>query len=369
MVPNSMLKLAKLAQPLMAIVIFLTAFLGSAVYAQDKPPVTPNRLLCPSMKALVKAIESLPNAKALNNPGTIPFKATEPDKKTGAPGCSWIGGTFPLPNKNPYGWMYAGEYLALTNGIILDDGRKFVMASVVVSRREWRLEDDCANINFSAKGSLPTGDRYFFFGLQRKGFDPFCRNLVNTVIEANSLNAPRRSFSDVWKSRPYWRTMIGCSDIDGLANSLDRMVNEQQVNNSDRATFGRKDRCTFRPVDEIVASRFMGLYRTSPISPTGPSFVVQIHEVVYAGRRDRELTTLLMASNAIRSRFFRLDQQCQRPVAVPTSGLRSVYLMGTRMRNVASVKISTPSGERELDGLTDTPVGIPACETDTNVYN
>lgn len=352
-----------------AFCVFLMAWLENPAAAQGNPPITPNRLACPSMKALVRAVESLPNVSAITSSQTIPKEAGQPDKKTGAPGCGWIDGKFPIPTENPIGWVYAGEYLLLTNGIDMGDGRKFLVASVVVPRRQWRLEDDCANLDIFSKSTLPTGDSYRFFGQRRKGFDPFCRNLVNTVAEASALNAPRRSFSDVWKSRPYWRTMIACSDIDGLTNSLDRMVNEQQVNNSDSATFGRKDRCTFRPVDEIVASRFMGLYKTSPMNPANPSFVVEVHEVVYMGRRNGELTTYLMASNAIRSRLLRLDPQCQRPTAVPTQGLRSVYLMGTRLRDVASVSIKIPSGERELEPLTNAPVGIPVCETDTRVYN
>ena len=354
---------------LVQICILLIVLLGSPASAQDTPKNTPTRMLCPSMKALVRAIESLPNAEAIKSNLTIPDEAGRPDKKTGAPGCLWIGGTFPIPTKDPYGWIYAGDYLALINGIILTDGRKFVIAQAVVSRREWRLEDDCSQINFAAKSVLPTGDSYRFFGMQRKGFDPFCRNLVNTVAEANALNAPRRSYSDVWKSRPYWRTMIGCMDIDGLANSLDRMVNEQQVNNSDSATFGRKDRCTFRPVDEIVASRFMGLYKTTPINPANPSFVVQVHEVVYRGRRDGELTTLLMASNAIRTRLLRLDPKCQKLTSVPTQGMRFVSLMGTSLRDVGSVVIKTPSGDQEIAALTNTPVGIAACEMEDRVYN
>ena len=354
---------------LVPIYIILMAMVVCPAAAQDSPPITTNRVICPSMKALVRAVESLPYVDAIRNNRTLPYEAGQPDKKTGAPGCTWLGGKTPIPTENPIGWVYAGDYLVLTNGIDLGDGRKFLIASVVVSRREWRLEDDCSNLDVFSKSTLPTGDSYRFFGQRRKGFDAFCRNLVNTVAEANALNAPRRSFSDIWKSRPYWRTMIACSDIDGLTNSLDRMVNEQQVNNSDSATFGRKDRCTFRPVDEIVASRFMGLYKTSPSNPSSPSFVVEVHEVVYAGRRDGELTTLLMASNAIRSRLLRLDPQCQRPTEVPTQGLRSVYLMGTRLRDVASVSIKTSFGERELEPLTNTPVGFPSCETDTRVYN
>lgn len=349
--------------------IVLTAICASTVAAKDNPPITPNRVVCPSMKALLRAIELLPNVDAIKKNSTLPPEGGQPDKKTGAPGCSWLGGKTPIPTENPFGWVYAGEYIALINGLDVGDGRKFLIASVVVSRREWRLEDDCAAVNFTFKTVLPTGDSYRFFGAQRKGFDPFCRNLVNTFAEADALNAPRRSFSEVWKSRPYWRTMIACSDIDGLTNSLDRMVNEQQVNNSDRATFGRKDRCTFRPVDEIVASRFMGLYKTVPINAGGPSFVVEVHEVVHAGRRDGELTTSLMASNPTRSRLLRLEPACQRPISVPTQGLRSVYLMGTNLRNVASVSIKTPFGERELEPLMNTPVGISACETDTKIYN
>ena len=328
-------------------------------------------MLCPSIKALERAIKSLPNADAILSARTVPDEAGQPDQKTGAPGCIWIGGNFPIPNNNPFGWLKSGDYryLFLVNGVVLNDGRKFVHATAVAPARMWRLEDDCSDIDFMVKAVLPTGENYRFFGFRRKqGFDSFCRNLVNTVVEANELNAPRRSFSEVWKSRPYRRTTIGCLDIDGLANALDRMVNEQQVNNSDVATFGSRDGCTHRSVDEIVASRFLGLYRTIPINANKLSFVVEIHHVIFINKRNGVLTSLFMATSAVRSRLLRISPECQGAISIPTKGRRQIHLMGSNLSDVDSVSIDTPSGQRQIGRLSNTPVGIAACETDERVW-
>jgi hypothetical protein len=359
----------KMHRILTILCILLAAIAGATVSAQVRPAVTTNRMLCPSIKSLERAIKSLPSADAIESARTIPDEAGQPDQKTGAPACIWIGGSFPIPHDNPFGWLKSGDYIFLVNGVSLNDGRRFVHATTVASARNWRLEDHCSSIDFMVKTVMPTGEDYRFFGFRRKiGFDPTCRNLINTVEEANELNAPRRDFSKVWKSRPYRRTTIGCQNVDGLANALDRMVNEQQVNNSDVATFGSKDGCTHRSVDEIVASRFLGLYKTIPVKDYKASFVVELHQVIFLNKRSGVLTPLFMATSAVRTRLLRIAPECQSSTLVPTRGKREVYLMGANLENVDAVDIDTPLGRRQLGGLTNTPVGMSLCETNERVW-
>jgi hypothetical protein len=155
--------------------------------------------------------------------------------------------------------------------------------------------------------------------------------------------------------------MIACQDLMGLALSLDRMVNEQQVNNSDRATFTMKNRCIFRSVDQIVASRFLGLYKTTPTNGKGPEFVVEIHEVVHINRRTGILTTAFMPTTPVRSRLLRLDEQCSSPISIPIIGRGLVYLSGAKQSRVETVTIKTPAGRTAVTSNLPGVIGIGSC--------
>ena len=353
---------------------FLMVLSGFSAVASAKSASIPtsNRLLCPSINSLERAIKILPSASAIRSASTVPDAAGLPDKKTGAPGCIWLGGKLPITIVDTIGWLYSGNYLFLVHGIGTGDGRKWLHASKVVSRQDWRLPSECSQINpfVNVKAALPTGEEYRFFGFKKKtGFDESCLALVNLQNEADVRNAPRKSFSDVWKSKPHFRNSVVCTRLDGLTTALDRMVNEQQVNNNDIATFRARDQCLSRSIDEIVASRYLGRYLTQPQDPEGKRFFVQLHEVIYINTKTGILTPLFMPTNAIRQKLMRLSGPCGTETQIPNKGRREITLYGTEIVSVKSTTIETPLGDRTLPALTNSPVGDSTCDTDRNVYS
>lgn len=362
------MKLSIMAQA--AVVAIVIGQSASVAHAQAAtPPENKSRLICRSFSSLVKAVEMLPYAQAVEKPDAIPDAAAQIDKKTGEPNCAWAGPKSKLPDTLPLGWLYAGSYTVLVGAFKdLTNNQTWIRPLVVVRKDEWRLEDHCAQSSPFIRTSVEGADSMSLFGSRvRTGFDPSCRNLVNRKIEADQLNAPPVIYSEAWRSRPQRRTIIGCMTLEALANALDPIVNEMQVINSDQMTF-RKTGCTFRPVDEIVASRFLGIYTTEPASPGGRRFGVDIHEVVYYSKQFKTLTTLLMPSHARRTEMVRRTPECQMPVRIPHRGQRNIMLTGTRLGDVAAANIQTPGGQQLLQPITYTAVGNERCETVTEVF-
>ncbi len=353
-----------------AIAVLLAAFANSvspeiaaaqraAEAAIEIPNRSPGRLACRNMKALEEAIAALPTAKS----------AERNSEGLKGEGCVWVAGNGLLPVSGPIGWRYAGNYLFLVTVVSFPDGTGMLHPAVIADRRKWRLEDECAELDvFASARILATGEKHMYFGQRRKGFDPFCVKLVDRVAEANELNQPQQSLSENWVTRPYWRNMIACQDLAGLTQSLDRMVNEQQVNNSDQATFTMKNRCIFRSVDEIVASRFVGLYTTTPASAKGPQFIVEIHEVVHINRRTGVLTTALMPTTPVRARMLRLPNECASPIAIPVRGRNAVYLSGAEMGRVEVAVVDTPAGRKVAYSNIPEVVGIQSCAKEDLVF-
>ncbi|RNJ61506.1 MAG: hypothetical protein EDM03_15500 [Porphyrobacter sp. IPPAS B-1204] len=252
-----------------------------------------------------------------------------------------------MPVSDPIGWRYSGNYMFLVTVVTLADGTGLLHPAVIADKRKWRFEDECAKMDvFATTRVMATGEKHMYFGQRRKGFDAFCLNLIDREAEADQLNQPQFDLSENWKTRPYWRNMIACQDLGGLAQSLDRMVNEQQVNNSDTATFTMRNGCIFRSVDEIVASRFLGLYRTNPVSGKSPEFIIEIHEVIHLNRRTGVLTTSLMPTTPVRTRMLNLDAECGSPIAVPVGRSGAVYLSGAERGQVEAVVVDTPGGQK-----------------------
>jgi len=317
------------------------------------PNRSPGRLACPTMKKLEAVIASLPSSEA----------AHRNDLNLNAEGCVWVAGEGLLPVSEPIGWRYSGEYLFLTTVVSFVDGSVLLHPAVIADRKKWRLEDECAKLDvFSTTRLIGTGEKHMYFGQRRKGFDGYCINLVDRVNEANELNMPQRNLSENWKSRPYWRNMIACRDIDGLTKSLNKMVNEQQVNNSDSATFAMKDGCIFRSVDEIVASRFIGLYQTSPESLSSPTFIVELHEVVHINKRTGVLVASLMPTVPLRVKMLKLSIDCASPIPVVSRSGKTVYLSGASVGQVEAVVIDTASGSKVAYSDLGTIIGNPRCE-------
>jgi hypothetical protein len=323
------------------------------------PNRSPGRLACRNMQALEEAIAALPTAQSAER---------NSDGLKGE-GCFWVAGTGLLPVSGPIGWRYAGDYLFLVTVVNLADGTGLLHPAVIADKRKWRLEDECAELDvFASARILATGEKHMFFGQRRKGFDPFCVNLVDRVAEADALNQPQQYLSDNWQTRSYWRNMIACQDLGGLTQSLDRMVNEQQINNSDSATFTMKNGCIFRAEDEIVASRFLGLYTTMPVSAKGPQFVVEIHEVVHINRRTGVLTTALMPTTPVRARMLRLPAECASPMPIPVRGRRVVYLSGAEQGSVEAAVVDTPTGRKVAYSDLPEVIGVQSCTKQDLVF-
>lgn len=332
---------------------------ATAVAGAQIPNRSPGRLLCKNMKALEGAIAALPTAQSA--------QTNSEDMK--GEGCVWAQGSGLLPVSEPIGWRYSGNYLFLVTVLPLADGTGMLHPAVIADRRVWRLEDECAEMDiFATTRVVATGEKHMYFGQRRKGFDPYCVNLVNRVSEADELNQPQRDLSENWKSRPYWRNMIACQDLGGLAKSLDRMVNEQQVNNSDTATFTMRDSCIFRSVDEIVASRFIGLYRTTPVSANSPAFVVELHEVVHINKRTGVLVTAFMPSVPVRVKLLRLGDECMTTMPVPTRSGRVVNILGAQSGQVEAAVIEGASGRKIAYSNLGEVIGIASCAKQDLVF-
>lgn len=359
------MNLARLALVAFAALCLVTATHNPAVAqraaeaAIEIPNRSPGRLACKNMKALEDAIAALPTAQS----------AERNSEELKGEDCVWMAGNGLLPVSGPIGWRYSGDYLFLVTIVNFAHGNGLLHPAVIADRRKWRLEDECSKLDLFADAKiLVTGEKHQYFGQRRKGFDPFCANLVDRVAEADALNQPQQYLSENWQTRPYWRNMIACQDLGGLAQSLDRMVNEQQVNNSDNATFTMKNGCIFRAVDEIVASRFLGLYTTTPVSGNGPQFVVEIHEVVHINRRTGVLTTALMPTTPVRARMLRLPSECTSPMAVPVRGRKVVYLAGAEPGNIEAAVVDAPGGRKVAYSDLPEVIGIQSCAKQDLVF-
>lgn len=340
--------------------VLLAGTLPATAQAQFLPNQTRNRIICKSVDSLVGYVQGLPSAAASTNREAV-RAAIRND-----PNCGWLGTNayFTEPEiGQPLGWLYAADYIFLLHALTVTTpyGSNFVHASTIVRRTEWRLPADCDVSPY--KVSLPTGDEYRFFGRTKAGMKPHCMTLVNLKGEVDRLNQPPVSYSEHWSSRPVERHMNVCRDLEGLANGLDNVVNEQQIRNNSDDVFSRRQGCYQRGVSDLVASRFMGLYWSHP-KPGKPEFWFEIYHVIYRNPTTGAVTSAYMPVNPIRNKLFDPSGLCVRSTANDPSQPRnasSIQLHGARRGVVPGVTLPAEAGGIALPTIPDTATGLDRC--------
>lgn len=111
---------------------------------------------------------------------------------------------------------------------------------------------------------------------------------------------------------------IGCLYLGGLANQLDRLRDERQVQDSDPRVFKSKSGCDVLFHLEIVASRFLGWYDTG-------TYLVPIHRVEYDNGQKG-----WRPDGAFSKRFFSLPDVCWRSWTEDKDFKRIVRIYGRR---------------------------------------
>jgi hypothetical protein len=340
--------------------LLLVGLFPTSAQAQFLPNQTRNRVICKSVDSLVGYVQALPSAAASTNREAV--RAAVRDD----PNCGWLGTNayFTEPEiGQPLGWLYAGDYIFLLHALTVNTsyGSNFVHASTIVRRTEWRLPADCDVSPY--KVSLPTGDNYRFFGRTKAGMKSHCMTLVNRKAEVDRLNQPPVSYSEHWSSRPVERHMNVCRDLEGLANGLDKVVNEQQIRNNSDDVFSRKQGCYQRGVGDLVASRFMGLYWSFPVG-NKPEFWFEIYHVIYRNPTTGVVTSAYMPVNPVRNKLFDPSGICVRSMARDSSQPRNasgIRLHGSRRGSVPGVTLSSEAGGISLPTIPDTAIGLDRC--------
>jgi len=332
----------------------------STAHAQFLPNQTRNRVICRTVDSLTVYVQRLPSVEVSTD------RAANRAALLNDQNCGWLGATAYFTEAEigqPLGWLYAGDYIFLLHALTMNtsSGSNFVHASTIARRTEWRLPADCDVSPY--KVSLPTGDNYRFFGRTKAGMKPHCMTLVNVRNEMNQLNRPPVAYSEHWSSRPHWRQANVCRDLEGMANGLDKVVNEQQIRNDSTDVFSRKQGCTQRDVRKLVASRFMGLYWSRPV-PNKPEFWFEVYHVVFRDPASGVVTEGYMPVNPVRDRLFDPSSRCvvlqSRDPAQPGPA-RNVVLNGARRGTVPGVTLPPDAGGITLPTIPSTAIGLAEC--------
>lgn len=343
--------------------LLLVSLVPTTAEAQFLPNQTRNRVICRSIDSLTTYVQRLPSVAVATDRAVV-SKALLKD-----PNCGWLGTTAFFTETEigqPLGWLYAGDYLYLLHALTVNtsSGSNFVHASTIVRRTEWRLPADCDVSPF--KVSLPTGDKYRFFGRTKAGMKPHCMTLVNVRGEIDRLNRPPVAYSEHWWSRPHWRQANVCRDLAGMADGLNKVVNEQQIINDSTDIFSRKQGCTQRDVRKLVASRFMGLYWSQP-APGKKEFWFEVHHVIFRDPASGAVTEGYMPVKPVRNRLFSPDSHCvvlqSRDPSQPGQA-GNIVLNGARIGTVAGVTLPAENGGITIPTIPSTAIGLNDCYID-----
>ncbi|WP_137871677.1 hypothetical protein [Sphingopyxis sp. 2PD] len=343
--------------------LMLVSLAPTNAKAQFLPNQTRNRVICKSINSLTAYVQKLPSIAATTD--RVAVRAAILND----PNCGWLGATAYFTEAEigqPLGWLYAGDYLYLLHALTVhtSQGSNFVHASTIVRRSEWRLPADCDVSPY--KVSLPTGDNYRFFGRTKAGMKPHCMTLVNVRGEIDRLNRPPVAYSEHWWSRPQWRQANVCRDLMGMANGLDKVVNEQQIRNDSTDVFSRKQGCTQRDVRKLVASRFMGLYWSRP-TPGKKEFWFEVHHVIFRDPASGAVTEGYMPVNPVRDRLFSPNSHCavsQSHDPSQPGQASNVVLYGSRRGAVPGVTLPAEDGGIAIPTIPSTAIGLSDCYID-----
>jgi hypothetical protein len=335
----------------MILAILAASFACAEASAQTGAPQSKNRIVCETIRDLEKVTALAKRPSDYDN--IVEFSA--------APTCSLYKGKGPMQTKEigqPIGWLVSNNVIILVHGFRAADGRGLLHVSRLLPRNDYRFPDGCGV--FPARILLPTGEKYRFFGTNGAAVPPACVNLVNRVAEANELNRPPVFLKNGWVSRPESRAMNTCTRIDGLVLGLDRVVNEQQINNSSTDIFPRKMGCVQRAVDNIVASRFVGLYQSNE-GGTAPQFWFEIHHVAYVSALSQNVVMAYMPVRPLRAKFMRMGQSCITGRALLSSNTGSMQLYGAFNFDVEGVAVVHQGRNLAVPGASNTVVGKAEC--------
>ena len=338
---------------LKSLFMIFTLFCTMPAYAQAIEGQSSNRVICDSVKNLELHVRSLPTAESN-------AKGAKANSAIALSGCAWHEGKGYMNHieiGEIAGWLHSGDYIMSVHALKLSDGRNFYHSSVIRRLDEWRLADDCGVSIW--KTQFLNGEKHRFFGTDRKGIKNHCKSLINRQTEANELNQPITALSDYWQSRPEDRQLNVCTTLDAAANGMDKVINEQQINNNDDYIFEKISRCYQASVNDIVASRYLGLY-LSTRADGGAQFWFEVQYVAYLNKGTGIINYAYMPTRPTRRKFLRVSDVCQ-STSANLGERRSVQLYGARHADLPATPILVAGKRYSLDPVKSTTVGLAEC--------
>lgn len=276
------------------------------------------------------------------------------------PGCAWNRTPINVTADGLLGWRYAGDYIYSVHAIVTDAGSWLVPGNVF-RLSEWNLASTCKSRSMPTK--IKNGPRLILFGQGFTGklFEE-CKTLVDqrAIADANSRLAEEPKLLEAgspWYSHPSKPNSRYCLRLDELVQGLDKVVNEQQIINESRDIFSGLRSCNFRTPRDVVASRFVGLYRGRDAN-----FLIPIQQVLYHDSRTGQSSLAFMPTFAIRTKGIRMEPNCTNRISINSESNSSITLYGSRIGTVDSIRIQTPNAPEFTPRLAAAAIGFVECD-------